>query len=251
MDFKTHCTGPSLNITSSNNRLGSKLAKLITKLYSTTYDDIEDHHEQIIKLSKVPLFITKIDSNDIESSTLYIYLKKSALGIDYVVTIDLAIKLRSKFVCSAGNTCNGDELNRSCDEITQTFGFNCKITNEEDLRSRSANVIRDIMMYIQSLRYTSCHNDLLVPSSTIELQSLVDNVSKEFSEFNTGANCLIELSIPECSVCYEHTTTKTICDHLLCHSCSMQLLDNRCPICRVEEVKLKCRHGPPAFTFEF
>ena len=36
----------------------------------------------------------------------------------------------------------------------------------------------------------------------------------------------------ECTICYEHTTNKTECDHIICKTCMTKI--NKCAVCRKE-----------------
>ena len=55
--------------------------------------------------------------------------------------------------------------------------------------------------------------------------------------FTMNETCEI---VEECCVCLEMTKTKTNCGHHMCISCWNQVLDGRCPICRVYHIYLNC-----------
>ena len=42
----------------------------------------------------------------------------------------------------------------------------------------------------------------------------------------------METIIDECSVCFEISSNKTICNHLVCKECLLKLKKMECPLCR-------------------
>lgn len=42
----------------------------------------------------------------------------------------------------------------------------------------------------------------------------------------------VVIAINECPVCYDPTTHKTRCGHLLCESCFGRIMNGKCPLCR-------------------
>lgn len=55
-------------------------------------------------------------------------------------------------------------------------------------------------------------------------------VRHKYEELYSFAN--VVLKYQECSVCYELTSTNTMCDHQLCWICFNNLKKKTCPICR-------------------
>ena len=83
--------------------------------------------------------------------------------------------------------------------------------------------------------------------STESITSLVNEIFYILKEtkFNKYSGTFIDYNFgggEECCVCLEITSTKTNCGHHMCIACWNQVNNQRCPICRCENIHMNCKN---------
>jgi len=239
-----------MNVSSSQS-LSTNIADILEALGTYVsvdcFNSTPEIKRSIRTLSKIPLFIKSIDGIDLSDSFLYLDITDQPLVLYSKISISVVIAAESYF------TCTHDGFNGSvfppCNVITKDFEYEAMINHRESLNDKTEQVVSSILQYISDLRYTSACDSLFIGKMAASHLEQINTISSQFVEsFNKDDNH-IDTAFAECTVCYMYTTTTTNCDHILCHRCISSLLDTRCPVCRSDNVKLKCRSNIGSFTF--
>jgi len=111
-------------------------------------------------------------------------------------------------------------MKKSSESLQHIYIMNFDIENEDNFK----NYIYNILFYTYIIIHDFKYNPLLkYLNHKNEINDLVKLQLLHLKLFNI---------VNECSVCFESTITKTICNHVICQKCYCSLNSKICPICR-------------------
>ena len=115
-----------------------------------------------------------------------------------------------------------DHVNKyEYDLLQHIFILNCDISNENCFKNYLYNILFYTHIVLKDFEY---HQLLYYIHHKDDIDNLV-NIKLSFIRlFGDKHN--------ECSVCYENTIMKTVCNHYLCQKCFCSLIEKTCPLCR-------------------
>ena len=170
--------------------------------------------KEIINITSISSTINSLKKIDNMPIRIYLYVmtnyKEYYNDIDRVkigVNVSLLIK---------------DHVNKyEYDLLQHIFILNCDITNENCFKNYLYNILFYTHIILKDFKF---HPLLYYIYHKDDIDNIV-NIKLSFIRlFGDKHN--------ECSVCYENTIMKTVCNHYLCQKCFCSLIEKTCPLCR-------------------